>query len=269
MRLRQVARKEFMDVVRARQLYVMMGLFGLIGVGVGYILDQRVGEALVFLMVFLAPLLGLALTQHSIAGKRESHELAVLLSLPFSRREVVAGAFIGQVGVVVATLSSLYATTIALSLVTSTPLNPEILVVGFVLLTIIGSIFVSLALGISAGVRSTTVASIGSFLTYILFVLQVWGLIPRAIAYLVNGFEFPSKAPTWEKVFNQLSPFAAIRNAIRPVSDTIASNFPVIASGVSANPPVYQQPWFAMLVCLAWLVVPVAAGYYRFERSDL
>lgn len=269
MRVRQIARKEFMDTVRARQLYLMVGVFGLMGIATGYFLDDHVGEGLVFLLVFLAPLTGLVITQHSIAGKRESHELAVLLSLPFSRREVVAGTYLGQVGVVLATMSSVYIGAIALSLLTSTPLNLDILVVGFVLLTIIGSIFVSLSLGISAAVRSTTVASIGSFLAYILFVMQVWGLIPRAIAYLINGFEFPSETATWEEVFNQLSPFAAIRNAITPISDTIASNFPVLASGVPANPPVYQQPWFAMLVCLAWLVVPVAAGYYRFERSDL
>lgn len=269
MRVRQIARKEFMDLVRARQLHLMVGLFGLIGVAIGYLLDTDVENAMFFLMTFLAPLVGLAITQHTIAGKRESHELSVLLSLPFSRRDVVAGAYIGQVGLVAATMSSLYLGGIGSSLLTSTPLNPENLVVGFVLATVIGSVFVSLALGISAAVRSTTMASIGSFLIYILFVMQVWSFIPRAVAYLLNGFEFPSEKATWEVVFTQLSPFAAIRNAMKPVSDTLGSNFPVVASGVPTDPPVYQEPWFAILVCLAWLVVPVVAGYYQFERTDL
>jgi ABC-2 type transport system permease protein len=269
MRVRQIARKDFADAVRTRQLYLLVGLFGLIGLGVGYLLDGDVGEALLFLMIFLAPLIGLSFTQHAIAGKRESHELAVLLSLPFSRRDVVAGSYAGRTGLLVVTLASLYAGAIAASLLTGTPLDPGLLAVGFVLLTVIGCVFVSIALGISAGTRSTTVASIGSFLAYIVFVLQVWGLAPRAVAYLLNGFEFPETEATWEAVFTQLSPFAALRNVLVPVSETLAASFPVIASGVPTDPPAYQQPWFGAIVLLVWLVVPALAGYYRFERSDL
>jgi len=147
--------------------------------------------------------------RHTIAGKRESHELAVLLSLPFSRRDVVAGSYAGRAGLVVVTLASLYATAITASLLTGTPLDPGLLAVGFVLLTVIGC------------------------------------------------------------VFAQLSPFAALRNVLVPVSETLAANFPVIGSGVPTDPPAYQQPWFGAIVLLVWLVVPVLAGYYRFERSDL
>jgi len=33
--------------------------------------------------------------------------------------------------------------------------------------------------------------------------------------------------------------------------------------------PFYLQEWFGVVVLLFWLAVPVAIGYYRFERTDL
>lgn len=269
MRIRQIATKDFMDAVRGRRLHFLVILFGLLGVLIGYVLDNDAGKAIFVLLGFLGPLVGLGFTQHSVAGKRESHELAVLLSLPFSRRDVIAGTFAGRTGVLVAGLVSVYATMISVSLLTGGTLDWGVIVAGFAFLTVISVVFVSIALGISAATRSTTVASAGIFVSYLVFVLQVWQLIPEGVLFLRNGLESTGGNPTWASVFDQLSPFAAVRNTMMPVASSLAESFPVAAGSVPADPPVYMEPWFGTIVLAVWLVAPVALGYLRFQRSDL
>jgi ABC-type transport system involved in multi-copper enzyme maturation permease subunit len=196
------------------------------------------------------PLVTLAFTNESVAGKRASHELTVLLGLPFSRRDIIVGS-------------------ILLGLLTGASLDIGLFVGSFLIVTVLALIFVSIGLGISAGVRSTTAASAGAFGAFLLFVFQVWSLIPDAVLYIINGFDYPDANPVWEQAFNQLSPFASVRNLADAVWPSLADTFPVAASSVPANPPVFMTPWFAAIVILVWLVGPVALGYLKLARRDL
>jgi ABC-2 type transport system permease protein len=48
-----------------------------------------------------------------------------------------------------------------------------------------------------------------------------------------------------------------------------------VASAISATPvdpagdPFYLQTWFVLVLVVAWTVLPVAVGYWRFDRADL
>mgnify|MGYP006896999159 FL=1 len=75
--------------------------------------------------------------------------------------------------------------------------------------------------------------------------------------------------PEWATAFDQFAPFTSLRNAATPVAPDLVTSLPVIGGSVPADPPLYMQPWFAAVVLVAWLVVPAALGYRRFERSDL
>jgi len=269
MRWQQIARKDVGDSVRGRQLHLLVGLFVLVGVGIGYAASGFLGGILVLLLAFLAPLVGLGFTQQSIVGKRSSHELTVLLGLPFSRRDVVVGTLVGRAVLLVAALVSVYLGAAVGALVSGTTVELDLFVVGFGLSLALGLVFVSVALGISTATRSTTLSSLGAFGAYLLFAFQLWSLLPEGVRYLLNGFSLSGERPTWALVFEQLSPFAAVRNATAGVSAELADTFPVVARSVPEDPPVYMEPWVGALVAAVWFLVPVVLGYLRFARSDL
>lgn len=267
MRVLHVARKDFGDAVRGRRLHLLVALFGLLGIGVGYFFEANHGLGLLAGLAFLGPLAGLMYTQHTIAGKHEKGEMTVLLGLPFSRRDVVVGTYLGRTAVLVAGIASAYAGMAGAVLVTGAVPDPRTTVAGFGLAVVLSVPFVGIALGLSAATRNTTAASIGSMLAYLLFAFQVWILIPRAVLYVLNGFTLPDETPTWARVFEQLSPFAAVRNAaVGVLSET---DLPLVAATVPEDPPVYMRPWFGTLVVVVWLVVPATLGYLRFQRRDL
>ncbi|MEF8813902.1 MAG: ABC transporter permease subunit [Halovenus sp.] len=269
MRWQQVARKDVGDAIRGRQLHLLVGFFLFVGLVIGYAATGFLGGILVLLLAFLAPLVGLAFTQQSIVGKRSSHELTVLLGLPFSRRDVVVGTLLGRAVLLAAALVSIYVGTTVGAVVSGTAVEIELFVVGLGLSLALGLIFVSIALGISTATRSTTLASLGAFGAYLLFVFQLWGLLPDGVRYLLNGFSLSGDRPTWALVFEQLSPFAAVRNATAGVSAELADSFPVVARAVPEDPPVYMEPWAGVLIAVVWFLVPVGLGYLQFARSDL
>lgn len=269
MRWLLIARKDVGDSIRGRRLHVLVGIFTLLGAATGYLSDTNVGEGLVLLLAFLAPLVGLGFTQDSIVTKRAGGELTVLLGLPFARREILLGTYLGRTAVLVAALVGIYVGAAVFALLSGTSFSLATMVGGFLLVAVLGTIFVSIALGISAATESTTVASAGAFGAFLVFVFQLWRLIPDGILYLLNGFSLPPDRPTWAAVFDQLSPFAGVRNLTAGFSSDLAAIFPVVAESVPADPPVYMEPWFGALVTIAWLVVPAALGYRSFERSDL
>jgi ABC-type transport system involved in multi-copper enzyme maturation permease subunit len=273
MRWRRIARKDFMDAIRNRRLLGMIATFLLVGAGYGVVLDNTSGSAFavgVFtLLSLLGPIVALSLAQHSIVGKRESGELAVLLGLPFSRRDVVLGTALGRTGVIALTLLATYFGAIVVGAVTGAGIAPRLLAGGFGVALVLGIVFVGLTVGISAATKSTSIASVGSFGLFLLFVLKLWIGIPYAVLFVTNDFSLPATEPEWVAAFGQLSPFAALRNAVEPLLPDLAGGFFLAAGSVPAEPPIYQQPAIATVAVLAWIVVPVAIGYWRFSNVDL
>ncbi len=267
--IRQLARKDMADAVRERQLHLLCGILGLFGLLFAYGSHQNVGEGLLFFLVFLAPLAAVAFTHQSIVGRRVNHEYSVLLGLPFSRADIILGTFIGRTLVLVAGITSLYVGALIGGFVSATSFDWSVLAIGFLFGLLIGLIFVSIAIGLSAWTESTAVASGGAFGVYLLFVFQLWGIIPDAVAYLLHGFESPSSRPPGAAFFESLSPFDALGNAVEPFSEQLAVNLPLISGESTGSAALYQEPWFGGLVLAGWLIVPIALGYWRFATSDL
>jgi ABC-2 type transport system permease protein len=268
-RLLRIARKDVMDAVRGRQAHLLVALFGLLGAFFGYTAGRSVGGNLPSLLVFLVPLTGIALAQHAIVGKRESGELTVLLGLPFSRRDVVTGTYLGRVSLVAAAVASAYAAAVTVGVLSGGSPDAGAIGSGSVVLLVVAMVFVSVALGISTLLESTTTASAGAFVSYLGLVLPAWQNVPDAVLYAANGFEAPGAMPEWATVFDQFAPFIALRNAASPVAGDLVSGLSPVPGAVPPDAPVYMQPWFGAAVLVGWIVVPVAIGYRRFERSDL
>jgi ABC-2 type transport system permease protein len=269
MRWLQIARKDIGDARRSYRLQLLVGFFGLLGIAMGYAANDTLAELLVLLLAFLGPLVGLVFTQHTIVQKRESGELAVLLGLPFSRRDIVVGSYVGRSSVVLAGIVAVYVTTVTAGVLTGSDADPVALLTGFVLIAALTLVFVGIALALSAASRTSAVTAAGSFGAYLLFAFQLWSLLPEAVLYLANGFEAAEDTPTAAAAFVQLSPFAGVRNVAAGVAPNIAEIFPLAAQSVPDSPPVYMQPWFGGAVILVWLFCPVILGYYQFERTDL
>jgi|AntRauTorcE11898_2_1112593.scaffolds.fasta_scaffold04862_3 ABC-2 type transport system permease protein len=277
-RLLQIARKDFRDAARDGQLYVLGALFLLIGLGIGYLAGSNAGstapqdvpQLTLLALVFFGSIAAITLSYNQIVGKRASGELRVLLSLPFSRTEVVYGTFLGRLALVVTLtwLSLLLATGVAV--VMGAPVAFDLLLGAILVIATLIAVFVSLAVGLSAGSVNTTRAAAGAFGLFIVFLFRLWDGVPIAARYVLNGFSFPSgPAPTWARVWAHLQPMASLRNAIAEMSPPLTEAFGAYAAQIPASQPYYTEPWFGALVTAAWIVLPVTLGYVRLRSADL
>jgi len=269
MRYRQIVRKELRDAVRRRHIPALAVLFGLVGALIGYSIDGAVAAPVLLAVSFLGPLVAVSFTQQSIASKRESNEMAVLLGLPFSRGDVVLGTFLAQFVLVGIAVASTYVGAVVVGGLTGGPLSAGSLGWSFVYVLALSTIFVSITLGISAATDSSTVASAAGFLVFFLFAFQLWSIIPNAVLYLINGFSMPATEPVWADVFRQLSPYATLRNGLDPVATEVAGQVPLVGSSGSENPPFYMTAWVGIPATLVWLVAPTVLGYLRFRSVDI
>jgi len=277
-RLLQIARKDFRDSIRERQLYVAGAVFLLLGVGIGYLAGSNAGSVgatevprvTLLALVFFSSIAAISLSYNQVVGKRSSGELRVLLSLPFSRSDVVFGTYLGRMALIVGmSIASLVIATV-LAVVMGAPVAFDSLIGAIVVITTLIAVFVSLSVGLSAGSADTTRASAGAFGLFIVFLFRLWDGATIAVRYVLNGFAFPSGPdPTWAKVWAHLQPMAALRNAIADGLPRLAEVFAPYAAGIPNSQPVYTEPWFGALVVLAWIVLPVTLGYVQLRSADL
>lgn len=261
MSLGVLVRRNVLDPVRSRSLWLYLGVFALVFGLVGYMISASTGGGYsIFvpeIMAVLAPLAALAFTYDAIAGPRESGSLRVLLSYPYTRRELLLGTLVGRtvvvaVGIVVGVLVGAL-----VLLVFGGSVDFGELFAGLGLTLLLSTAIVGLTLGISASVRTPSRAAVVAFGAYLLF-SAFWGLIPTLVRWVLGGFSFPSgPRPEWVAIWNQLNPVQAFRTATGsflqgPTGDAF-----------------YFGLWFSVLVLAGWFVLSTLIGLVRFERSDL
>lgn len=268
-----VARKDFQDSVRSRWLQGLTVLFVVLVAGVIWVLRPGPGETVSSnqvlnslllkdaLVTTLVPLIALVVAYNAVVGERESGSLKLLLSLPHSRADVVAGKVIGRSAAFgVAVLVGFLLPALALAL---GPLQFEVgSFVGFTLLTaLLGAVFVAIAVGASAAVPSNTLAIGITVGLYFLFV-PLWGAvqIPLQLYFQV------SSPPAWLsltgpevirllRLLNPTGAFKIVTNAYLG-STLFAGDQARLHLGATA-------------MLLAWLLAPPLFGLWRFERADL
>ncbi len=260
-----VAKKNVLDAHRQWQLGFAAAFFALVFLVPTYgAVRSPSGPdffGLVGIALFLVPLIALMLSYDGIAGERERGSLKLLLGLPYTRSDVIAGTAIGRAVVVsVASLSGVLAAAVVF-VVLGGALSIVDLLVFAGLVVLLGAAYAGLGVGLSATAATNTRAMANSVIVFLL--TMSWSSIPRLIRFALNGFSMPGgPAPKWAVVFEVLGPIDAYSTAAAGLR---ASAGVLVESGDG----LHQSAWFAVVVLICWAVVPVALGYYRFDAADL
>lgn len=293
---RQVARKDFEDVVRSKMLWSIVTVFvafmGFMLLVATQVVDPEGSgsgtvEALAFVAGFgklFVPVVALVAGYMAVVGERRSGSLRVLLGYPHSRRDVVAGKLVGRAGVIVLAFVAGFAlmTVLVAALFSFPPVETFLSLVAVA--TLFGLAFTGIAVGISAAAptRGKAMAlAIGTFLLCLVF----WEGLAAGVHYAVHDSLPGLEADAWYFLLKRLNPIAAYDALTAEVLDSAVAtmvNLPVedvprgtppeqlrLENRVEGDLPVYLEPWFSAVILLAWGVVPAALGYRRFERADL
>ncbi|WP_435347649.1 ABC transporter permease [Haloarchaeobius sp. HRN-SO-5] len=278
MSLRGVVRKDFLDVRRAKLvwgvglLYTLFTVLFFYGTGsgpnAGALTDQLFGMAGIAILV--VPLIALVAAYLSVAGERESGSLKFLLSYPNSRLDVVLGKLIARSAVVSAAILVAFVVGLGLGFYYFHTVD-LVVYAGFVLMTLVFTlVYVSIAVGISAATSSRSRAMGAAIGTW--FVLNVfWNAFPiqpRTIVQFVADQLGVEVANTTLEFVSSLSPTAAYLIAL----DFVLQQNPATGKGFqgATRPDAwFLEPWFMLVILAFWFTVPLALGYWRFERADL
>jgi len=296
-----VARKDFKDVRRAKTLWIVIGLLGLIAGLLAYVFDggpettdQQLVESLFYSIaginaVFL-PIVVLIATYLAIAGEREQGSIKFLLGLPNSRQDVLLGKLLSRLGMVSVAVGVMFVVALIIALVRFAVFPAGVFVGIFLMTVFYGAVFVGVAIAVSSMTASRSRAVAGAVGTYFVSILMYF--LPAINVRAMMKF-------LWEDVLGQsanldlyqfvqyTSPFYAFqkslnlvipeRMAVAPFKSARATDprargqTPEQAQAAieSVDLPFYLTDEFGLVILAAWLVVPLALGYWRFEKADL
>jgi ABC-2 type transport system permease protein len=230
----------------------------------------------------LIPLTGIVVSYAALVGERESGTMKLLLSLPHSRLSVVLGKLIGRSGVV--------AVPVLLGFLVAAPMFPILGVtfepVGFVAFALatalVGIVFVAISLGASAAASTARRAVVGVVGLYVLFTL-LWGQVSNAVFQrIAENTDLGNEALIQTfLVIRHLNPVRAYESLVASVGPqspleartSVFSGFQgqIYAQALQQGDglPVYLTDPALVVYLLLWIAVPVALGYWAFERADL
>ncbi len=207
----------------------------------------------------------------AVVGERESGSLRILFGQPVTRRDVVVGKLLGRVALVAAVLfvGTLGLGAVVVAAYGTLPLALFAVMAAYVVAY--GAVWTAVTVGVSAAAPSrlqAIAALLGLFLFFGPF--QLWDSLAVPLAALaftgsasVTGIDQldPGTWPTWYQYVQRLNPmenFAMSREFVASLADPSIGYF----GGPLVN-------LFGLAVLLSWAVVPLALGYWRFDRADL
>lgn len=290
-----IARKDIEDAVRSKVLWGLTLTFvaflvmtmlsaGELVEGVETVTASLALAGVATLAQLFIPGLAVIAGYLAITGERRSGSLKVLLSYPFTRSDVVLGKLVGRTAITLITLIAgfVVASVLVVWLYGAPPMTTFLGFVGTGVL--LGAVFTGLAVGGSAMARTRGRAmslTVGPYVAMVLF----WKPVVVGLYYAVHGALPAIEVEPWYLLVKRLNPLEAYRVATgailgEPVNavpylplenlppGTMAAEFEVGAR-VVGQVPFYLQDWFAVVILVAWGLVPVIAGYRRFARTDV
>jgi len=289
-----IARKDFRDAVRSRWLWALSAIFVGLFAGAAYFVGsnlpadpqqpvttdaflQTLGQLVITLLI---PLVAIVVSYSAIVGERESGSLKLLLSLPHSRADALVGKAVGRSAVVA--LPILLGLVLAFAVLGVYGLGLEVLnFVAFTALTmLLGVVFVSISIGVSAAAATNRRAMLGTVGLYFVFTL-FWGQVRRVLLFANDQLSLGLESVD----LMQYGLFIKFLNPVRAYQTLAASLYADtqlqarlyeagrlqrgFAQQEIGEVPFYLSDPVVAVQFLLWLVVPIAIGYWAFEQADL
>lgn len=212
----------------------------------------------------LLPLVGIVLGYRTVIAERESGTVALLMSLPNSRTDMVLSKFIGRAAVLAGALAA-GAVSSAVVLVARYPsyaLDQYLLLLlgGFVYALVFVAIAMALSMAIST-LRRVIIAAFGAYVLLVMF----WTSVVDVLVTMLFRFDPRALAdiPLWAESAIFLSPGTALNYLLSTTLD-IGSG----ATGITVDSQWFASPAVAAVVLITWIVVPLLVGNLRFERAE-
>ncbi|WP_128476687.1 ABC transporter permease subunit [Halorussus pelagicus] len=289
-----IARKDFRDAVRSKWLWGLSAIFFGLFVGSAYLIGSGVESngdgpltAGVFvptlgtrIVALVVPLVAIVVAYSSIIGERESGSLKLLLSLPHSRKDVVAGKTAGRSSVfALPTLIAMLLAAVVLVVygIEVGPLN-YLAFIGLTLL--LGVVFITIAVGFSAAASTNPRAMLGTVGTYVVLT-ALWTQVRRVLVVFNDklglGWEQMTlvKYGLFVKFLNPVRAYETLVTGLYTDSVLAARLYGAgrmqqqVITQRLGDVPFYLSDGVVLAQFLLWLLVPVAIGYLVFEKADL
>jgi ABC-2 type transport system permease protein len=287
-----VARKDFSDAIRSRGLWALSALF-IVVFSLPPLLrfyfetgqaqpgqSNGTSDAFIFLLkeaaALLVPIIAIVVAYASITHERESGTMKILLSLPHSRSDVVAGKVLGRSGVIAVPIAVGFVFSLVVLLLTSLSVKFANFFLFGLLTALLGVVFVGLAVGISAATKTSRRAMMSSIGVYMLFTF-LWNWIVNTLVGeldLATGTEIRTRL--FLKLLNPTQAYKTLADTL--IADTSrqarVAMFGLfrqqeVSQQLPDTLPVHYSDPFVLVYMAFWFAVPVALGYLRFSDADL
>ncbi|MFC4549265.1 MULTISPECIES: ABC transporter permease [Halorussus] len=274
-----IAKKEFADAARSKLLWgltlvlLVVTVPNFFGMTDGPILDDAANAVTFFPLTFqnfVAPLVMIA-AYRAVVGERESGSLRVLFGHPVTRRDVVVGKLLGRIALVAVVLliGTLALGVVVVAAYGTLPIGLFVVMAAYIVAY--GAVWTAVTVGVSAAV-SSRLQAIATVLGLFMFFgpFPLWKNIGLPLVALVAtgsastaGIDQlePSTWPTWYLYAQRLNP---MENFVE--SRTFVASLADPSIGYLGD---VRVQLFGIAVLVVWVVVPLAVGYWQFERTDL
>lgn len=290
-----IARKDFEDAMRSKVLWALTGIFVAFIVmsmlsaeelieGVDTVTPSLALAGVAMLAQLFIPGLALAAGYLAITGERRDGSLRVLMSYPFTPFAVILGKLVGRLALTMSVLLTGFA--VATAMVVVLYGLPSLTALGGFIGAgvLVGATFTGLAVGGSAMATSRGRAmawTMGPFVAMMFF----WKPVVVGLHYVLEGGLPGVQVPSWYILLKRLNPLEAYRVVVGkvlgepvyaipdfPLEDLPMGTMPAdlgMEDRIAGEIPFYLSDWFAVVILLAWGILPVLYGYRYFVRSDL
>lgn len=271
-----VARKEFDDTIRSRWLIGLSVLFALLVGGAVYVTTLVLGgggslTSTAVLRAFpvkdgivttLVPLVALVVAYNAVVGERETGSLKLLLALPHSRADVVAGKVAGRgAAIAVAVVAGFLIPGVVFVFSSSVAFEAVAYVQYVFFVALLAVSFVSVGVGVSAAVGSDRLAIAAAVGVYLVFVALL-GALQGSLGLFATFVGWPEWMPLTVQQTTRVLRLVNPTGAFKIVTNRS------LGTGLFGGEAVrLQLSGLAML--LAWVVIPPLLGLIRFEELDL
>lgn len=213
------------------------------------------------LTIFLMPLIALLISYDAIVGEVERGCMLLLLTYPVTKRQIIAGKFLGHTAILaIATLIGYGGAGVALGVLGGSDAESwrafGMLLVSSILL---GAAFVALAYWVSASVRERGTAagiSIGLWLAFV--IIYDLGLMGVLVA---------TKGWIDDRVFPYLL-LANPADIYRLLNLTAFENVRKFSGMAGLSEQAHFAPWVLLVGLLVWIALPLSLAGWRFARSE-